>query len=348
MVNEQVEEIFGFSKEELHGRPVEMLLPPETHERHIAYRAEFMRMPQERRMADGLELYGQHKNGRPIPVDVGLNPVRMGSETCILAAIVDVTEQKKANDAINTANEVLQKSNQELEQFAYVASHDLQEPLRKMSSYSQLLLDECGDKLDEDGREYLGIVIDGASRLKSLVTDLLVFSRINSRGEALAATNATQCLEIAKSNLELLLNESDAEVSSTPLPAVIADESQLIMLFQNLINNAVKYCENPPRIRIGGRDLEHGSFEFFVRDNGIGIEPQYFDKIFGIFKRLHSRNEYSGTGIGLANCKRIVERFGGTIWVDSTPGEGSVFYFTIKKASSKEPTWMPSPVLQDQ
>lgn len=245
--------------------------------------------------------------------------------------VAERTEELTAlSNSLQQSNVTLETSNKELEQFAYVASHDLQEPLRKMSSFSSLLLEECGDDLSDDGREYIGVIIDGAARLKALVTDLLSFSRINRRGDELTSTNANECFDAAIYNLQLRLTESKAEVTCDALPSVVANVSQLTMLFQNLIENAIKYCDRKPRVHVGGRDVGE-EFEFYVRDNGIGIEAKYFDRIFAIFKRLHSRHEYGGTGIGLANCRRIVERFGGKIWVESKPNEGSKFYFTIKK-----------------
>ncbi len=337
MANLQVEMIFGYSKEELIGQPIELLCPSDKREPHAAMRVDCMKDPKPRMMTTGRDLHGQHKDGRLIPLDIGLNPVRLGTETYILTAIVDITDREKSRQAMKAANDTLLQSNRDLEEFAYVASHDLQEPLRKISAYAQLLLDECGDDLNKEGQDYIRVVVDGASRLKELVTDLLGFSRINNQGRDLCLTSSQECLELALSNLEVAVEESRAKISTDSLPAVIADKSQLTMLFQNLINNSIKYCEEAPRIHVGGRDAGD-TFEFFVRDNGIGIEPQYFDRIFGVFKRLHGRNEYSGTGIGLANCKRIIERFGGRIWVDSTLGEGSVFYFTITKALAQELT----------
>ena len=269
-----------------------------------------------------------------IHVDFSLKPVLddHGAVLWLIPEGRDISHHKLREAELLRLNHEVSRSNQELEQFASAAAHDLQEPLRKMSSFANLLLEECGENLGDDGRKYLGIVIDGALRLKELVKGLLTFSRLNNHGTELVSTSAQECLDVALGNLELLLNESKTKFTSDPLPAVMADAGQLTMLFQNLISNAIKYCEKPPRIHIGGRK-DGDDFEFFVRDNGIGIEPQYFDRVFEIFKRLHSRREYSGTGIGLASCKRIVERFGGRIWVDSTPGEGSVFYFTLNMST---------------
>lgn len=227
------------------------------------------------------------------------------------------------------ANEALGNSNRELEQFAYVASHDLQEPLRKISSYCQLLLEEEGDNLSDDGREYVDVAIRGAERLRHLVRDLLQFSRITSRGKELENVCTNNCVQEAIDNLAMVIQETGAKITTFSFPDVIADRSHLTLLFQNLISNALKYrSDQTPCIEIGGQ--AHGNqFEFFVRDNGIGIDPQFYGRIFQVFQRLHNRDEYSGTGIGLALCKRIVNRLGGAIRVESVPDEGSTFFFTV-------------------
>lgn len=232
--------------------------------------------------------------------------------------------------------EQLETSNAELEQFAYVASHDLQEPLRKISAYAQLLQEESEDRIDEEHRDYLRVVIDGAQRLKTLVTDLMRFSRITTRGEALKAINTAECLDCALENLELAIEESGANITADELPTCLADQSQLTLLFQNLVSNAIKYrAQRSPNIHISCRDLGSKS-EFCVQDNGIGIDPQFYDRIFQIFQRLHNRREYSGTGIGLALSKRIVERCGGEIWLESVPGQGSKFFFTLTRVARQD------------
>jgi signal transduction histidine kinase len=227
----------------------------------------------------------------------------------------------------------LETSNAELEQFAYVASHDLQEPLRKIASYGQLLQSECADDFTGDGREYLQVVIDGARRMKTLISDLLSFSRITSCDLAVEPVEADACLQSALENLEMAIEDSQAEVLCDPLPQVMADPGQLTHVFQNLVGNAIKYgSKDAPEIHVGGRVVGE-QFEFCVRDNGIGIDPKFYGRIFEIFQRLHNRRDYSGTGIGLAICKRIVERLGGRIWLQSVPGEGSQFFFTMQMAN---------------
>ena len=229
----------------------------------------------------------------------------------------------------------LEQSNEELEQFAYVASHDLQEPLRKVSVFCQLLQDSCGDRIHEDERIYMQHAVEGAKRMKTLIADLLAFSRVGSRGEALQQVSAAAALDDALYNLSSALEENQVRLEIERLPQVMADARQLVQLFQNLIGNAIKYrCpERTPQIVVSAVPQE-ALWRFSVADNGIGIATEYFDRIFEVFKRLHSREEYEGTGIGLALCKKIVKRFGGDIWVESTEGEGTTFYFTLAMPAS--------------
>ena len=227
------------------------------------------------------------------------------------------------------ANEELKRSNAELEQFAYVASHDLQEPLRMVSSYMELMKRRYKGKLDSDADEFIDFAVDGANRMKVLIGDLLSFSRVGTRGKPLTPTDCTFVLEQVLMNLEVAIDESGAMVTHDPLPTVMADDSQLAQVFQNLISNAIKFKgKEPPRIHTAA-ERKGDEWLFSVTDNGIGIEPEYFDRIFVLFQRLHGRDEYTGTGIGLAVCNKIVERHGGRMWVESEPERGSTFYFTI-------------------
>jgi PAS domain S-box-containing protein len=248
----------------------------------------------------------------------------------------DMTERKRAEERLNRLLVELERSNKELELFAYVASHDLQEPLRMVSSYTQLLERRYSDKLDDDAREFIGYAVDGASRMQRLINDLLDFSRVSTRGKPLEPTDVAEVLGTVRANLSVAIQESGALVMNEDMPRVMADAGQLGQLLQNLIGNAIKF-RNGDRPHVHVRAVERDThWEFSVHDNGIGIEPQYFERIFVIFQRLHAKNDYPGTGIGLALCKRVVERHGGTIWVESTPLEGSTFYFTIPKPERTE------------
>jgi len=231
--------------------------------------------------------------------------------------------------ALNEANASLVHSNRELEQFAYVASHDLQEPLRAVNSYTQLLARKYEGNLDAKADKYIGYIIEGATRMQQLINDLLEFSRVGTRAKELKPTACEAVLSQVRDNLMVAIAESNAVVTHEPLPTVMGDETQLIQLLQNLISNAIKFRrEEPPRVHVSAVQREK-EWAFEVRDNGIGMESEYFERIFMIFQRLHSRSEYPGNGIGLANCKKIVERHGGCIWVESTPGVGTTFHFTI-------------------
>ncbi|MCS6290730.1 MAG: hypothetical protein H8K10_17370 [Nitrospira sp.] len=224
----------------------------------------------------------------------------------------------------------LGRSNADLQQFAYVASHDLQEPLRMVSSYTQLLARRYKGKLDADADEFIAFAVDGANRMQRLIQDLLAYSRVNTGGRQFEPTAMETVLQAALDNLTNAVKESQAFITHDPLPAVMGDDKQLVQLFQNLLSNAVKFGgAQPPRIHISAKQAD-GEWLFSVRDHGIGIDPQYADRIFVIFQRLHTREEYPGTGIGLAICKKIVERHGGRMWVESELGKGATFYFTMR------------------
>lgn len=245
------------------------------------------------------------------------------------AQLGQLMERKRAEQELGERAEELSRSNHELETFAYVASHDLQEPLRMIASYTQLLARRYQGKLDADADEFIGFAVDGANRMQQLIQDLLAYSRVTTQGKTLELVESQKACDDALANLRRSIEDCDAVVKVENLPPVFGDATQLSQLFQNLIGNALKYRNgSKPEVHVAARP-EPNEWVFSVRDSGIGIEPQYFERIFQMFQRLHSRKQYSGTGIGLAVCKKIVERHGGRIWVESKPGAGSTFLFTI-------------------
>jgi len=261
-------------------------------------------------------------DGSEYLADVAALPLKWHGESAVLVVVQDVTEQVRAQ-------EELRRSNAELEQFAYVASHDLQEPLRTVASYCQLLERRYKDKLDQSAMDYIGFAVAGAKRMQLLISDLLQFSRVGTRGKEFTPTDCGEVFSDAVSNLHQAIVESGAQVTCDKLPVVIGDRVQLGQLFQNLMGNAIKFRgERVPVIHVGAL-VEGSDVVLSVRDNGIGIDPQHRERIFQIFQRLHERDKYPGTGIGLAVCKKIVERHGGRIWVEGAPDEGSTFLFSL-------------------
>ncbi len=271
--------------------------------------------------------------------DVALSPIydEHKSLTGFVQITRDVTERRKAQDEIkeqaDQLKELTQKlvtSNQDLQQFAYVASHDLQEPLRTITSFCELLEKKTRGKLDADSKKYLSVIVEGTSRMQRLIKDLLQCAKIDTQGKPLVPTELKEVLGQSLDGLKVAINESNAEITYDTMPSVLGDESQLSLLFQNLVGNAIKFrSEKAPKIHISSEPVD-GYWRISVHDNGIGINEEYADRIFVIFQRLHARSKYEGSGIGLAVCKRIVERHGGTISVKSAPGEGSTFVFTLQ------------------
>ena len=247
----------------------------------------------------------------------------------IYAVARDITERKRAEDMLKATAAELSRSNDELSQFAYVASHDLQEPLRMVASFLQLLEKRYDSLLDEDGKNFIHFAVDGAKRMQALIQALLSLSRVQTRARPLGPVDCAKVFRDVNDNLRLAIAEADATVTCDALPEIVADSVQIAQLFQNLIDNAIKFRgTGTVRIHVGAM-RRRGAWEFTVSDNGMGIEPQFFDRIFGIFQRLQTKEQLPGTGIGLAVCKKIVERHGGKIWIESEPGRGSTFFFTI-------------------
>jgi PAS domain S-box-containing protein len=329
LVNSMAEKNFGYRSDEIVGQPIEILVPSPFREQHIHHRQGYFDEPSTRPMGSGLELTGQRKDGSEFPAEISISPLTTDEGVLVTAVVRDITERKRTEQVLQKHATELERSNAELEQFAYVASHDLQEPLRIVASYTQLLSRRYKDQLDEDANEFIDFVVDAATRMQNLINDLLSYSRVGTRGQEFEPTNLNSVLESVLKNLDLRIKDNHATVTHDALPTVMADDRQFLQLFQNLIGNALKFRgEDPPQVHIGFTRQDE-EYLFSVRDNGIGIDPQFVDRIFLVFQRLHGRGEYPGTGIGLAICKKIVERHGGRIWVESEPDAGSTFYFTV-------------------
>jgi PAS domain S-box-containing protein len=329
-VNRSLCEILGYAEGELLGKHVKELSHPEDRDVSDAPRERIRRGEAESARFEKRYL---RADGAVVWCEVAVALVRdvYGVPQYEVAIFDEVTDRKKAEARLREAHEELKRSNAELEQFAYVASHDLQEPLRMVASYAQLLGRRYEAKLDGDAREFMAYIVDGAARMKQLIEDLLAYSRVGTKGAEFKVVNGEDALKRALFNLRVAIHESGAVVTNDPLPTLSADEVQLGQLLQNLMSNALKFrSASVPRIHIGVTESAK-EYTFEVRDNGIGIEPQYYERIFMVFQRLHNKGEYPGTGIGLAICKKVVERHGGRIWVDSRHGAGSSFFFTLPK-----------------
>lgn len=277
----------------------------------------------------GKEYQFRTKSGEVITGLFSAQMIQASRELCILSSINDISDLKRAEHERERAVEDLKRSNKELEQFAYVASHDLQEPLRMVSSYVQLLAQRYEGQLDDKAQKYIAYAVDGALRMQQLIEDLLLYSRAGARGGSLESVDSGAALAAAIQNLTKTIEESGAVITHDELPLVRANAPQLAQVFQNLLSNAIKFHgESPPRVHVSAEDKGH-EWVFSVNDQGIGIDPQYKDRVFVIFQRLHTRQEYPGTGIGLAVCQRIIERHGGRVWFESELGMGSTFYFSV-------------------
>ncbi|HLO74876.1 MAG TPA: ATP-binding protein [Magnetospirillum sp.] len=334
LVNPAAAAMLGYETSELLERDLHETLHHARADGRLCSEAD---CPTQQSMRDGVshqqvgELF-RRKDGSLMPVEMITTPlVEDGQVVGGVVVFRDVSDRLAAERSSRELVEKLAQSNQDLQQFAYTVSHDLQEPLRMISSYVQLLGRRLSPAMDDDCREFIGYAVDGAARMSRMIADLVEFSRVESRGGPLEDVDAGRVIADAVANLSLAIEESHAQIQvAGPLPCVVGDASQLVRLFQNLIGNAVKFRspDRPPCVRIGVREME-GMAEFSVADNGIGIPEEAFERIFQIFQRLHGRGEYDGTGIGLAIVRRTAERHGGRVWVESAPGEGSVFYVTL-------------------
>jgi PAS domain S-box-containing protein len=340
LVNKQCENIFGYRKDELIGANMELLLPERFRSTQHEQPKLIYDIPGVRSTDIGVEVLGQRKNGNEFPIEMSLSPLDTEEGVLVTAAIRDISEKKRLEKEIREANVTLEKKvqkrtaeleikNKELEQFAYVASHDLQEPLRTTSSFVELLRKQYYGRLDENADRYIDYVIQSSDRMKTLIKDLLDYSRIG-REKQFEPVNCNLAFAEVLADLAEVIKENKAKIVAGPLPVVNAFPTELKLLFQNLISNSIKFQQPgiAPHIEISTTQ-QNGHWHFQFRDNGIGIDKQYQQRIFIIFQRLHNRSVYEGSGIGLAHCKKIVELHGGKIWVESEVGKGSIFHFTL-------------------
>jgi PAS domain S-box-containing protein len=330
LLNFQAENQFGYSRDELVSQPLKNIIPEGFAERLIADGTRSAADALAQQIGTGIELLGRRKDGNEFPIEIMLSPLKSAGGILVTAAIRDISERKKAEAHLMKTVEELKRSNDELEHFAYVASHDLQEPLRMVASYTQLLAKRYKGQLDSDADEFIAFAVDGSTRMQGMIQDLLLYSRAGSSGGAFRELDSGVALKNALENLRVTMQESRAVVTHDSLPTLTTDHTQLTQVFQNLVGNAIKYRSAAvPLIQVSAAKQGSDQWQFSVRDNGIGIDSRYFEKIFVLFQRLHGREEFEGTGIGLAICKKMLERLGGRIWVESQPGSGSTFLFTL-------------------
>ena len=334
LVNAQIESAFGYSRDELIGQSVETLVPSAVKRRHETFVRDFLADPQRRAMGEDREIFGQRKDGGVFPIEVGLTPVPSRNGTLVLAAVVDVSAERAAKRDLIARTEELERSNKDLMQFAYVASHDLQEPLRMVASFTQLLSDRYKGQLDERADKYIHFAVDGARRMQGLINDLLEYSRVGSTMQPLEPTDVGAVWAQVQRMLQSMIRTNEATIEGEALPSVMADPEQLSRLLQNLLSNAIKFrSEEPPRVVL--RAERQGAFWCLsLSDNGIGFDARDAERIFEMFQRLNERGRYDGTGLGLAIAKRIVDQHGGQIWAESAPGHGTTFYFTLRAATT--------------
>lgn len=337
--NKAGEKMFGWDRKELIGKNIKVLMPEPYRGNHDGYLQHFHQTGDEKIMGQIREFEAIRKDGTTFPIELSVTYNQVGDHVYFHGVIRDISLRKEAETQIIKHQQALIRSNQELEKFAYIASHDLQEPLRKVQAFCDRLVESYRDKLEGRGLDYIDRMSNAATRMRTLISDLLVFSRVSTKGAEFIRTNLNDELLSVLEDLEILIKETSARITYDTLPVIDADALQIRQLFQNLIGNAIKFHkpDTRPEVKISCeiiKDVDVNGFtaqmcRISIRDNGIGFSQEYADRIFEVFQRLHSRTSYEGTGIGLAICRRIVERHGGTISAQGKPDSGAEFSFTL-------------------
>ena len=329
LVNAQTEKLFGYARSELIGQNVTELIPERARPDHREHQKDYMREARTRPMGTGLDLFGLRKDGSEFPVEISLSPLDTDRGMLVSAVIRDITDRKLIEAQLRDRAAALERSNADLERFAYVASHDLRAPLRVISGFVELLDRRYSEQLAGDGREFIQMTVSGVQRMERLIDDLLAFSRVRLAEDRFVSVDCGESVRDVITTLAGTIESKQAQVTVSALPTVRGEPSQITQLFQNLVDNAVKFSNSEtPVVDISATHADE-MWRFEVRDNGIGIDPENRERVFQMFQRLHTDDEFPGTGIGLAICKRIVEHHGGTLDAEAAPGGGTIMVFTL-------------------